>query len=319
MNHDDQVRKPAAEANALGNRARRWSKVDPMEPREITIELPYLRLAGLEWGPSDGRPVLAIHGWLDNAASFSDLAPRLDGCRVIALDLAGHGRSEHRPAGCSHHFVDWVPQVLEAADALSLGRFALLGHSMGAGISSMIPAAAPGRVTRTVLIEGGGPLATPPEEAPSLLRAALDDEHRIAAAETKVHRDLASAVAARCHGSDLDPASARVLVERSVETTESGVRFTFDSRLRTRSRWRFTEEQVVAFLSAIDCPVLAVRARSGWPFPEDEMARRLAAIQDCTRVEIEGGHHVHLTHSERVAPVVAEFLADSRPRSNRRR
>ncbi len=279
-----------------------------MDEREITVELAHHRLAGLQWGPLDGRPVLAIHGWLDNAASFSRLAPRLEGCWVVALDLSGHGRSSRRPAACNLHFVDWVPEVLGAADALGLDRFALVGHSMGAGISSLVPAAAPGRVVRAVLIEGCGPLATPAEDAPSLLRAALEDEHRIAGSEAKIHPDLARAVAARSHGSDLDPESARLLVERSVVRAPDGVRFAFDPRLRARSRWRFTEQQVAAFLAAVDCPVLAVRATAGWPFPEEEMNRRLAAIPDCSRVDVEGGHHVHLTHPERVAPVVADFL-----------
>jgi pimeloyl-ACP methyl ester carboxylesterase len=38
------------------------------------------------------------------------------------------------------------------------------------------------------------------------------------------------------------------------------------------------------------------------------MTMRLDAIPDVTRVEVEGGHHVHLTHPERVAPTVREFL-----------
>lgn len=272
------------------------------------MELEHLQLAGLEWGPADGSPLIALHGWLDNAASFSGLAPLLDGSRVIALDLTGHGRSDHRPAGCSHHFVDWVPQVLEAAEVLGLETFDLVGHSMGAGISSMLPAAAPGRVRRLVLIEGAGPMASSPDLAPNLLRKALEDEGRVAAATVKVHPDLDSAVAARCRDTDLDPTSARVLVERSVEAVSAGVRFTFDPRLRTRSRWRFTEEQVFAFLGAIDCPVLAVRAASGWPFPEKQMQMRMDAIPRVTRFDFEGGHHVHLTHPDRVAPAIREFL-----------
>jgi pimeloyl-ACP methyl ester carboxylesterase len=279
-----------------------------MTPREITIDLSQQRLAGLEWGPADGRPVLALHGWLDNAASFAGLGPLLGGVRLIAVDLMGHGRSPNRPAGCGHHFVDWVPQVIETADALGLGRFALVGHSMGAGIASLVPAAAPGRVGRLVLVEGAGPLSTPADEAPTLLRLALDDERRIAGSKARVHPDLATAITARCHGTDLDPSSARALVERSVAPVEGGVRFTFDPRLKTRSRWRFTEEQVLAFLAAIDCPVLAIRARSGWPFPEEQMAARLASIPELTRLEVDGGHHVHLTHPDRVAPAVEAFL-----------
>lgn len=281
-----------------------------MKAREITFDLANRRLAALEWGPPDGTPVLATHGWLDNAATFTGLAPLLPSCRIVALDLTGHGRSENRPLDSSHYFVDWVPEIVEVADLLDWKRFALIGHSMGAGISSLVPAAVPGRVTRLVLLEGAGPLTTPPEEAPALLKRALEDEHRIAESSAKIHPDLASAVAARRHGTDLDPASARVLVERSVETVDEGVRFTFDPRLKTRSRWRFTEEQVWAFLAAIDCPVLAVRAASGWPVPEEQMTMRLDAIPDVTRIEVEGGHHVHLTHPERVAPVMREFLSE---------
>ncbi len=283
-----------------------------MTTREITFDFDGRRMAALEWGPCDGSPVLAVHGWLDNAASFSSLAPMLEGFRVTALDLSGHGRSGHRPENHSHYFVDWVPEIIAAADALGHEQFALVGHSMGAGISSLVPAAVPGRVARLVLLEGAGPLATPPEEAPTLLRTALDDERRVAASTAKIHPDLKSAVAARCQGTDLDPTSARVLVERSVEPVAGGVRFTFDPRLKTRSRWRFTEEQVLAFLAVIDCPVLAVRAASGWPVPEEQMNSRLEAIPDLTRVEVEGGHHVHLTHPERVAPSVQEFLGDLR-------
>jgi pimeloyl-ACP methyl ester carboxylesterase len=252
--------------------------------------------------------LIALHGWLDNAASFTRLAPRLEGFRVTALDLPGHGRSDHWPAACSHHFVDWAPQVVEAADVLGHERFALVGHSMGAGIATLVPAAAPGRVERLVLLEGAGPLAMPPGEAPTLLRMALKDEALIATGEVRVHPDLDAAIAARCHGTDLDPASGRLLVERSVDEVEGGVRFDFDPRLRTRSRWRFTEEQVVAFLEAIDCPVLGIRARSGWPVPEDQMAARFAAIPDLVRLDIDGGHHVHLTHPERVAPAIVAFL-----------
>ncbi|MEE4272441.1 MAG: alpha/beta hydrolase [Thermoanaerobaculales bacterium] len=287
-----------------------------MSAREITVELEHLRLAGLEWGPADGEPVLAIHGWLDNAASFSLLAPRLDGLRIIALDLAGHGRSDHRPAACNHHFVDWVPQIIEAADVLELERFSLLGHSMGAGISSVVPSAAPGRVSKMVLLEGAGPLAMDAGDAPALLRSALKDERRVATSPVKLHPDLAAAVAARRQGTDLDPASARILVERSVKETSDGCRFIFDPRLKSRSRSRFTEDQVLAFLAAVDCPVLAVRALSGWPFPEQLMQRRLDTIPDLTRVELEGGHHVHLTHPERVAPPILEFFGLSRTANN---
>ena len=56
--------------------------------------------------------------------------------------------------------------------------------------------------------------------------------------------------------------------------------------------------------------MLAVRALQGWPFPEDVVMARLKKIHHLETAEVEGGHHVHLTHPERVAPVINSFLMD---------
>lgn len=60
---------------------------------EIRLNLGHIELAAHLFGPADGIPVIALHGWLDNANSFARLAPRLKGLRIVALDLAGHGYS----------------------------------------------------------------------------------------------------------------------------------------------------------------------------------------------------------------------------------
>jgi pimeloyl-ACP methyl ester carboxylesterase len=54
-----------------------------------------------------------------------------------------------------------------------------------------------------------------------------------------------------------------------------------------------------------------VTARTGWPFPQPVVAARLAAVRDLQHIEVEGGHHVHLTHPELIAPVVRGFLQDT--------
>ena len=56
-------------------------------PRERRIELPWLTLAALEWGDPAAPPLVALHGWLDNAGSFAALAPLLPPhCRVVAVE-----------------------------------------------------------------------------------------------------------------------------------------------------------------------------------------------------------------------------------------
>jgi pimeloyl-ACP methyl ester carboxylesterase len=280
-----------------------------MTVRERTLELEHLRLAAREWGPDDGPSALALHGWLDNSASFDGLAPMLPAFHVVALDLAGHGRSQHRHPSVVHHFIDWAPEVVAAADALGWSRFALIGHSMGAGISTLVAGAFPDRVQKLVLLEGAGPLAGDAGIAPTQLATAVAEEHRAAATSARIFPDIEAAVQARLHDSDLDTDSARLLVERGTEAANGGVRFSHDPRLKSRSRLRLTEDQVLAFMAAISCPVLAVRALQGWPFPEGLVAARLGVIRDLRRAEVDGGHHVHLTHPERVAPLITEFLA----------
>jgi len=277
---------------------------------DLTIELPHLRLAAREWGPADGPPVLALHGWLDNAATFDRLAPLLPELHLVALDLAGHGRSQHRHPSVVHHFIDWAPEIAAVADQLGWESFELIGHSMGAGISTLVAGTFSDRVKRLVLLEGAGPLAADAAMAPVQLASAVADEARAAAASPRLFPDMEAAIKARLRDSDLNNVAARLLVERGCEEVEGGVRFTHDPRLRTRSRVRLTENQALAFLAAIKCPVLAVRALQGWPFPEDVVMARLKKFQDLETAEIEGGHHVHLTHPERVAPVINEFLKE---------
>lgn len=73
---------------------------------EVRLSLPHIELAAHLFGPQDGLPVIALHGWLDNANSFARLAPKLKGLRILALDMAGHGHSDHRPPGAGYGLPD---------------------------------------------------------------------------------------------------------------------------------------------------------------------------------------------------------------------
>jgi pimeloyl-ACP methyl ester carboxylesterase len=276
---------------------------------DLRFEAGGLRLAALAWGDASAPPALCLHGWLDNAESFRPLAETLSASRrVVALDLPGHGHSEHFGLGWTGHFVDAVPAVVQVLETLGGGgRVDLVGHSMGAGIASVVAGSFPALTGRLVLIEGFGPMADQAENAPVRLARALAAERALKPVRT--WPSFEAAVTARMKGlTQLDLMAAHRLVERGAEAVDGGYRFRHDPRLRLPSRVRFTEDQVCAFLASITAPVLAVRAAHGWPFPEEVVERRAASIADLRVATVEGGHHVHLSDPETVAPLIAAHL-----------
>lgn len=286
------------------------------EPLEL--DLPEVRVRALAWGPRDGRPVLALHGWLDNAASFTELAPRLCAAqplRVVALDLPGHGLSEHKRG--PYHFIDSVADALHAADALGWERFSLLGHSMGAGISTLVAGAMNERIEHCMLLEGIGPMVDDPNEAARRLARSLRSEARKQTTEKRLYPSPEFAAERLREATAMTLESARILVARGLEQREGGWAWRADPRLRVDSRLRLTEDHVLAFLRAIRAPVLLVSAEHGWPHDPAVVRRRMDTVARLDQVVLPGHHHVHLDDPEPVAAAIVEFLArtDGEPRA----
>ncbi len=281
------------------------------DAEEIELPVGQLRLTARVHGPADGIPVLALHGWLDNAASFEPLAPLLEGVRLVALDLPGHGHSDHRPAGAHYHFIDYVEDVLGAADALGWERFALLGHSLGGAVATFVAGACPERIARLALIEALGPLTEHPDETPRRLAHALDRMRARSDRPAWTYPTIEQAIEARQAAGGLDEAAARLLVERATVAVEGGgVQWRSDRRLRLPAPYRFTEDQVLALLRAIRAPTrLAVGDRGLPPMARPALEQRVAAIGDLTIDHLEGHHHLHMETPRPVADALGPFLA----------
>ncbi|NXY74867.1 SEHL2 protein, partial [Glareola pratincola] len=133
---------------------------------ELKFPVPWGHVAAKAWGPSDGHPVLCLHGWLDNANTFDKLIPLLPrDCYYVAMDFSGHGLSSHRPAGSPYHFLDYVTDVRRVAAALQWRRFTLMGHSMAfllyCFISPQFCFLYPEMVDKLILLENLGFLLDP--------------------------------------------------------------------------------------------------------------------------------------------------------------
>lgn len=281
-------------------------------PDEIRVEARGLALAGLRWHRGAPCRVLATHGWLDNAATFVELAPRLPDCDIVALDLPGHGRSAHRGPGNLQHFVEYVGDVSSALDALGWEQAVLLGHSLGAGVMSCVAGTFPERVRALLLVEGLAPQSVPAASIAGSLREAC-------AASARPHgrpagyADAQSAIVARRKGYwPLSDAAAWHILDRALVADAAGrLHWRTDPRLRQPSAVRLTEEQVMTLLHGIRAPSLLVAASCGLFAQRDVHAARIAAIAGLQIVELGGGHHLHLEAqtAAAVAEVLGAFLA----------
>ena len=278
--------------------------------RDFGIEIPLGRVAALRGGTEGATPVLALHGWLDNAASFVPLARHLDGIDLVAVDLPGHGRSAHLATGADYSFYGSVNVVLDIADALGWERFALLGHSMGAGIGSLVAAASPQRVARLVAIEALGALAEAPERTAIRMREAVAAARALPRKSLRVFPLLEPAIRARMQANALSEPVARLLVERGTRQVEGGFVWSSDPRLTLPSFTRLTEAQVRDLVAGIECPVRVIHASPAQPYLPDPVRRaHAAALRDGELIVIPGGHHLHMEQPAEVATAIGDFLA----------
>lgn len=278
--------------------------------REIVLDTPRGRMTGLRHGPTGAPPLLALHGWLDNAASFVPLMPHLAGFDLVALDLPGHGHSFHRPPHAEYGLTDYLADIDAALDTLGWPRCRLLGHSLGGALATLIAAAAPERIERLALIEALGPLAAAPGSAVPRLREALADRRAFAGKRLRVFPDLITAVRARMQANALSEPVARLLVERSVAPVEGGFAWRSDPRLRLASATRATEATIREWIAGIDCPTLVIAAEQAPPYFTPALREaRVAGLRDGRCVVVPGGHHLHMEDPAPVAAVLLPFLA----------
>jgi len=277
--------------------------------RELSLELPHLRLAAQAWGDPQLPRLLALHGWLDNAASFDRLAPLLcEHFHIVAIDLPGHGRSGHRPPGTWYHYVDYLGDTLAAADALGWTRFGLLGHSLGGAVASMLAAACPQRIERLFLIEALGPLTAAVDQTLTLLQRAISQRHGLPAKALRVFASEAEAAQARAQAGDLSLEAAQIMVARGIKPASGGFVWSSDPRLTLTSPQRYIEAQVLAVLDELRVPTQLILAQPPPSFlPEALINPRIARVHDIDVVRIAGHHHLHLDDPQ---PVAAAMLAN---------
>uniref|UniRef100_A0A1B0GQL8 AB hydrolase-1 domain-containing protein n=1 Tax=Phlebotomus papatasi TaxID=29031 RepID=A0A1B0GQL8_PHLPP len=141
---------------------------------EVKIPVPWGHVAGKWYGPADVKPILMIHGWLDNAGSYDTLIPLLpkDGISYLAIDLPGHGFSSHIPEGMTYSHYDYVWLIHRIRMIYNWPKVSLIGHSLGAILCFLYAGIFPQNVDMVINLDGMIPF-TSPEFVIGMLEAGL--------------------------------------------------------------------------------------------------------------------------------------------------
>ncbi|MEU8181497.1 alpha/beta fold hydrolase [Micromonospora sp. NPDC049047] len=112
-------------------------------------------------GPSDGVPVLLLHGFPQHSGEWDDVAPALHaaGLRTYALDQRGYSPGARPTAVADYRIPELVADVVAVLDALGLDAVHLVGHDWGAIVAWAVAAGRPDRVRTLIAVSVPHPAA----------------------------------------------------------------------------------------------------------------------------------------------------------------
>ncbi|NVJ49134.1 MAG: alpha/beta hydrolase [Gammaproteobacteria bacterium] len=281
-----------------------------IEPIRHTLRLCGVDCAVDEYQPKlpvQSPPLLMLHGWLDNAATFAPLLPLLNNQHIFTLDFPGHGKSSHIPQGMAYHFLDLVYVIQDLVAHFSWAQFAIVGHSMG-GAAASLYASLTDHLSHLILLEALGPLTVSSDETLQLMQRSVAQRSKVK--KRRIFKNSAEAIAVRAQHSDLAPELIAPIVERGIEPVAGGVRWSSDPRLTVASINRLTEPQLQSLLVAIKCPVLLIEAEQGLFANNALIQARKKLLKGLQQQVLGGGHHVHLEQPQAVAASIEQFIAD---------
>jgi len=299
------------------------------------------RVAVKCWGDEHSRTkILALHGWLDNAATWDGLAPLIVGSkshsiRIVAMDFLGHGDSSHPPQS-SYLMAERVLEVVAVADALRWSTFVLMGHSMGASVASLVAGTIPNRIEKLILVESLGTYLER-SGAAEQLEQAMKERPMLMQRQRRIYPSFDAALEKYLKNRpQIKRDSAKLLISRGTEevlvhgvgeVVEKGVCFKHDPKLIGTSTMSYSEKSVLAFLKRITCPVfLIVASNPERANPNEHILRfrkifveRMKQVQFLQLLTVPNTeHHLHLDHPEKIYKQILDFIDGKEvvPRAN---
>ena len=253
-------------------------------PEHHVVEIAGAQIAYRSWGDPERPATVLVHGGAAHAGWWDHVAPHLSPHhRVLALDLSGHGRSDHRE---SYSLELWAEEVLAvaAAGSTSPAPPIVVGHSMG------------GFVTLTAARDHGTSLGgavaidSPVQQMSPEARIWLDSNPDLP--PTKIH-PTREAVIARFRTLPEDDATLGFvrdhIAAESVRQVDGGWSWRFDPRIFLSTRME------PSALAEVPCPVALLRGERGMATHDitTAVAQELGGGVPVTTIP-DAGHHIML-------------------------
>ncbi|RSS39485.1 alpha/beta fold hydrolase [Streptomyces sp. WAC08241] len=275
--------------------------------------MPFVNVADRESAPVElyyedhgtGQPVVLIHGWPLNGASWEKQTAALlaAGHRVVTYDRRGFGRSDQPAYG--YDYDTFAADLHAVLTALDLRDAVLVGFSMGSGeVTRYLGAYGSERISKAVMIGVVPPFLLKTDDNPG-------------GVDGSVFEDIQEAVAADRHAfmTDFLADFYNVDVLGGERISEQAVQASWNVAVGASAKG--TLDCVQAWLTdfradlpRIDVPTLIVHGDADRTLPVEATAVPLSGLIDGARLTIVPGapHGLLWTHADEVNSALLDFL-----------
>jgi pimeloyl-ACP methyl ester carboxylesterase len=273
----------------------------PFSDGEVVVDGASIHYLG--WGEPDREGLVFVHGGGAHAHWWTHVAARFaNEFRVVALDLSGHGDSDHRE---NYVLEQWTEEVLAAADAGGIaGRPIVVGHSMG-GFVTIATAARHGEQLEGVIVCDSPVTAPDPEVESYRLREAFGSPRTYPSREEAMSRFRT--VPPQPHYLDY---VMRHVSWRSLKPVEGGWQWKFDRRIfeQFASGMRGI---ALPYLTSVRCRFALLRSEEGLVTPDIGASMYDALGRVAPVIELpQAGHHAMLDQPLVLLTALRTLVAD---------
>jgi len=294
----------------------------------MEIKVPWGHLSGKWWGPRDVRPVLALHGWQDNAATFDNLIPRLPKhLSYLALDLPGHGLSSRLPDGQFYSSNNILHVINTIRHHYKWDKISLMAHSMSSIMTFQYCSMFTDDCDLAVGLDALKPFQLNTSQLLEFLLKIGNDFYKIDQRNQQKlqppcysYDDLINRWV-EATNSSITKETAPILLKRAIAPSPDDpdkFYFTRDSRLKVFIYAIISHELCIEMAKRIQIPYLFVKAAHSSYFENKRYFDEVLQVLTDSNPKFEfyrvnGTHHCHLTEPALVDKQISEFLLKYRP------